>query len=334
VTNTETLIRESREVVRFRLAATATDALALFAMRPADERRFILTRDLFTMDRWSLSLVSAHFALDIRFDDKPAARPPGRYIACMSFEVGADAYWRFIGRYSEKLAVELADYAGVEPGQRALDVGCGPGALSAVLAERLGPSHVAALDPSAPFVDAARSRLPGVDIRLASAESIPFDDDTFDVALAELVVHFMSDPVAGLREMARVTRPGGTIGACVWDYGTDTGALSPFWKVARTLDPGVDDESGLAGVRDGQLVELFRAASLRDIRSTALTVHVDFASFEQWWEPLTLGVGPAGAYVGGLSDEARAELKAACAASLPDGPFTIDASAWTTAAVV
>jgi SAM-dependent methyltransferase len=252
----------------------------------------------------------------------------------MSFEVGADAYWRFIGRYSEKLAVELADYAGVEPGQRALDVGCGPGALSAVLVERLGSEHVAALDPSAPFVDAARSRLPGVDIRLASAESIPFGNDTFDVALAELVVHFMSDPVAGLTEMARVTRPGGTIAACVWDYGTDTGALSPFWKVARRLDPGVDDESGLAGVHDGQLVELFRAAGLRDIRSTALTVHVEFETFEEWWEPLTLGVGPAGAYVGGLNDGARAALKAACAASLPEAPFTIDASAWTAAAVV
>ncbi|CAN5536317.1 class I SAM-dependent methyltransferase [soil metagenome] len=246
----------------------------------------------------------------------------------MSFDVSADAYWRFIGRYSEKLAVELADDAGVEPGQRALDVGCGPGALTAVLAERLGPDHVAALDPSAQFVDAARSRLPGVDIRLASAESIPFDDDTFDIALAELVVHFMSDPVAGLREMARVTRPGGRIAACVWDYGGDTGAVSSFWKVARTLDPEIDDESGLAGVGEGQLPELFGQAGLRDIRSTALTVYEDFASFEEWWEPFTLGVGPAGAYVDGLSDDARAELKAACAASLPDGPFTITARAW------
>jgi SAM-dependent methyltransferase len=252
----------------------------------------------------------------------------------MSFAVPADAYWRFIGRYSEKLAVELAEYAGVEPGQRALDIGCGPGALTAVLADRLGSDHVAALDPSEPFVDAARARLPGVDIRRASAEDIPFDDDSFDVSLAELVVHFMSDPVAGLREMARVTRPGGTIAACVWDYGTDTGALSPFWKVARVLDPGVDDESGLVGVRDGQLAELFGAAGLRDIRSTALTVHVVFETFDEWWEPLTLGVGPVGAYVGGLSDEARAELRVACRESLPVGPFTIAANAWTALGVV
>jgi SAM-dependent methyltransferase len=247
----------------------------------------------------------------------------------MSFEVGADAYWRFIGRYSELLAVELTDYASVTAGQTALDVGCGPGALTAVLVERVGSSHVAALDPSAPFVEAARERLPGVDIRLAVAESIPFDDDRFDVALAELVVHFMADPVAGITEMARVTKPGGTIAACVWDYGTDTGALSPFWKVARVVDPGIDDESGLAGVRDGQLVDLFREARLRDIRSTKLTVSVDFDDFEQWWEPFTLGVGPAGNYVASLDDDAKSALKEVCRASLPSGSFTVDAGAWT-----
>lgn len=247
----------------------------------------------------------------------------------MSFDVPADAYGRFMGRYSEKLAVELANSTGIMAGQRALDVGCGPGGLTAVLVGRLGSDHVAALDPSAPFVQAARARLPGVDIRLARAESIPFDDDSFDVALAELVVQFMSDPVAGITEMTRVTKPGGTIGACVWDHEGDTGALSAFWKVARALNPGVDDESGLAGSRDGQLAELFGAVGLRDIRSLTLTVHVEYSGFDEWWEPFTLGVGPIGAYMSGLDDEARESLKRACAASLPPGPFTIDASAWT-----
>ncbi len=245
----------------------------------------------------------------------------------MNFQVGADAYWRFIGRYSEKLAVELADFAGIVTGS-ALDVGCGPGALTAVLVDRLGVGNVSAIDPSEPFVEAARERLPGVDIRLAAAESLPFEDDSFDSALAELVVHFMSDPVAGLREMARVTRSGGVIAACVWDYGSDTGALSPFWKVARVLDPGVDDESGLAGVREGHLAELFDAAGLRGIRSTALTVQVEFSGFDEWWEPFTLGVGPAGAYVGGLDDASRERLRLACRDSLPSGAFPISATAW------
>ena len=247
----------------------------------------------------------------------------------MTFDVPADSYAQYMGRYSEPLAVDLADAAGVAAGQRALDVGCGPGALSAVLVERLGSDHVAALDPSEPFVEAARRRLPGVDIRLASAESIPFDDDSFDVTLAELVVHFMSDPVAGLREMARVTKPGGPIAACVWDHTSDTGALSAFWKVVRTVDPEADDESGLAGSREGHLAELFAAAGLHDIRSLTLTVHVDWADFDEWWEPFTFGVGPAGAYVKSLDDEKREALRLACKASLPTGPFTIDASAWT-----
>jgi len=247
----------------------------------------------------------------------------------MTFEVPADAYGRFMGRYSKPLAVELADAAGITAGQRVLDVGCGPGSLTNVLVERLGSDHVAALDPSESFVEAARTRLPGVDIRLASAESIPFDDDSFDAALAELVVHFMSDPVAGIAEMARVTKPGGTIAACVWDHTTDTGALSPFWKVVRALDPAADVESGLAGSRKGHLAELFEAAGVRDIRSLTLTVHVDFTGFDEWWEPFTLGVGPAGAYVDSLDGARRDELKRACAASLPTGPFTIDASAWT-----
>jgi SAM-dependent methyltransferase len=247
----------------------------------------------------------------------------------MTFDVPPDAYARFMGVYSEKLAVELADAAGVTAGQRALDVGCGPGALTAVLAARLGSDHVAALDPSEPFVEAARARLPGVDIRLASAESIPFDDDSFDLALAELVVQFMTDPVAGVGEMARVTKPGGTIAACIWDHGTDRGALSSFWKVARTLDSGLDDESRQLGVRDGQLAQLFEQVGLHDIRSMLLTVHRDYASFAEWWDPFTWGVGPAGRYVSGLDESARETLKRACAASLPVGPFTIDASAWT-----
>jgi len=247
----------------------------------------------------------------------------------MTFEVPAEAYARFMGGYSEKLAVELADAAGIAAGQRAVDVGCGTGALTAVLVERLGAENVVALDPSEPFVEAARARLPEVDIRLAGAEHIPFDDDGFDAALAELVVQFMSDPVAGVREMARVTQPGGIVAACVWDHGSDRGALSPFWKVARTLDPGIDDESGQLGAREGQLARLFEQVGLRDVRQLLLTVHRDYGSFDEWWEPFTWGVGPAGAYVRQLDDDARDRLRDACAASLPSGPFAIDASAWT-----
>ena len=181
----------------------------------------------------------------------------------MSFDVAAEAYDAFMGRWSRLLSAPFADLAGVRSGQRALDVGCGTGALTAELVARLGADAVAAADPSAPFVGAMRERFPGVDVREAPAEQLPFADDGFDVTLAQLVVHFMPDPVAGLREMARVTRPGGVVAACVWDHGGQRGPLRDFWAAARTVVPDVDDESELPGTREGHLEELFEAAGLQ-----------------------------------------------------------------------
>jgi SAM-dependent methyltransferase len=247
----------------------------------------------------------------------------------MSFEVVADAYGQFMGRYSEPLAESFVEFAGPRPGDRVLDVGCGPGALSARLVSSLGAAAVAAVDPSETFVAAARHRLPGVDVRLAVAEKLPFGDDTFDAALAQLVVHFMNDPVAGLNEMSRVTSPGGVVAGCVWDHAGDGSPLSHFWRAVNTLDPDAHDESGLAGAREGHLAELLSAAGLRDITSTALTVRVSFPSFDDWWAPFTLGVGPAGDYVQQLDRPRLDLLKQRCASYFPaTGPFEIAATAW------
>ena len=155
----------------------------------------------------------------------------------MSFDVAAESYDRFMGRYSVLLAPQLADLAGVRHGQRVLDVGSGPGALTAELVARLGASAVAAVEPSEPFVDAARTRNPGVDVRQAAAEQMPFVDGWFDAALAQLVVHFMADPVAGLTEMARVTRRDGVVAACVWDHAGGQGPLSSFWQSGPRARP-------------------------------------------------------------------------------------------------
>ena len=252
----------------------------------------------------------------------------------MSFDVAADAYDRFMGRYSRPLAPKLADLAGVGGGQRVLDVGCGPGALTAELVARLGPGAVAAVDPSASFVAAARARNPGVDVREASAERLPFPEAAFDVVLAQLVVHFMSDPVAGLAEMARATRRDGVVAACVWDHAGDHGPLHVFWGAARELDPDVEDESRLAGAREGHLAELFEAAGIREIEASALRVTVEHSSFDAWWEPFTGGVGPAGSYVAGLDPERRGTLRERCRSMLPVGPFALSAIAWAARGVV
>jgi SAM-dependent methyltransferase len=241
------------------------------------------------------------------------------------FDVGAQAYDRFMGRYSVGLAAQMADLAGIAPGQRVLDVGCGPGALTRELVARLGPESVAAADPSETFVAAARERNPGVDVRRAAAEDLPYGDGEFDAALAQLVVHFMKDPVAGLREMARV---GGVVAACVWDHAGGQGPLGVFWEAVRALDPDAPDESGLAGAREGHLAELAVAAGLEAIEQTVLAAAVEHESFEEWWEPFMLGVGPAGAYVGRLAPTDQERLRELCRERLPAAPFTVTARAW------
>ncbi len=252
----------------------------------------------------------------------------------MSFAVAAESYDRFMGRYSAQLAPGLAAFGAVQPGQRALDVGCGPGALTAELIRLLGAGSVAAVDPSEPFVAAARERHPGVDVQLAAAEELPYPDAAFDATFALLVVHFMRDPVAGLAEMARVTRASGVVAAAVWDLAGGRAPISPFWQAARDLDGTAADESDLAGARAGQLAEMLGAAGLREIEETTVAAALEYASFDDWWEPFTLGVGPAGAYAKSLDDAGRALLRERCREVLPEAPFTLGAVAWAARALV
>ena len=246
----------------------------------------------------------------------------------MVFSAGGDAYNRFMGRYSEPLSARFADLAGVHAGQRALDVGCGPGALTAELVRRLGTGAVAAADPSRSFAAAVTARLPGVDVRLAAAERLPFGDREFDVTLAQLVVHFMADPVTGLAEMGRVTRPGGMVAACVWDHAGGGGPLATFWRAVHQLDPAATDESGLAGARVGQLAELSGQAGLATVHQHSISVTVTHPTFGDWWDPFTLGIGPAGAYVASLAADRRELLRGRCHQLLGPGPIRIRAGAW------
>ncbi len=246
----------------------------------------------------------------------------------MTFNVAASAYDAFMGRYSRLLVGQMADLAGVHAGDRAIDVGCGPGALTSELVARLGAASVAAVDPSEPFVIAARERMPGVDVQQATAESLPYPDTTFDAALAQLVVHFMADPLAGIREMARVTKPGGVVVACVWDFAGGRSPLNPFWDAVAANDPANPGESRYAGARQGHLVEILRAAGLAKVEEHVLEADVTHPTFDDWWLPFSGGVGPAGAHAKAMDPAARAALALRIRASLPPEPFTINARAW------
>ena len=252
----------------------------------------------------------------------------------MSFAVPADAYDRFMGVHSRQLAPQLADLARVKTGDRALDVGCGPGALTAELVKRLGAGSVAAVDPSESFVAAARTRHPGVDVRRAKAEALPYEDRAFDLALAQLVVHFMTDPVAGLREMARVTRRDGVIAACVWDHTGGRSPVSAFWRAARDVGLGTQDESALAGSRQGHLVELFKESGLRQVEGAVLVARVEYTRFDDWWEPFEFGIGPAGAQFVSLSPEQRTRVRERCQALFPQAPFEVVSAAWAARGIV
>ena len=247
-----------------------------------------------------------------------------------SFLTSGNAYDGFMGRYSRPLAEVFADAVGVSRGSTALDVGCGPGALTGVLVGRLGTDAVFACDPSAPFVEECTTRHRGVDVRLGRAEAVPFEEGRFDVSLAQLVLHFVSDPEQAAREMLRVVRPGGVVAACVWDFATGMEMLRLFWDAALVIDPNAPDEARTRRFgRHGEIVALFQGAGLEDIVETTLHVRTRYESFNEFWSGFLAGVGPAGAFCVALSDEGRAALREELFRRVgsPAGSFTLGAMA-------
>jgi SAM-dependent methyltransferase len=247
----------------------------------------------------------------------------------MSFTTPAEHYDRFMGRYTRSLAPQLVDMVGVEPGARAVDVGCGPGGLTAVLAERVGAEHVASIDPAAQLVEACRSRVPGADVRVGVAEQLPWDDAAFDVALSCLVIGFMSDADQGVREMARVTRPGGRVAACMWDLSGGMTMLRLFWTALNAVRPDVQGEAQRPGTAQGDIAARLRRAGLRDVVDGEIIARVGYTGFDDFWDPFTYGVGPAGDGLRALTAPEREAVREACRAALPEGgPFTLEARAW------
>jgi SAM-dependent methyltransferase len=246
------------------------------------------------------------------------------------FHTSGCAYDSFMGRYSRPLAVLFADSVGIVRGQSALDVGCGPGALTGVLVDRLGAEAVSAFDPSPPFVAECAAAYPSVDVRAGRAEAIPFDDDRFDIALAQLVLHFVSDPTVAGVELRRVVRPGGIVGACVWDFEVGMEMLRLFWDAAVDVDPAAPDEAQTMRFgRDGEIADWLGDVGLDEVAETTLVVTSTYTGFDEVWSGFLAGIGPAGSYCVSLSADQQAAVRQGMFDRLgaPDGALILTATA-------
>jgi ubiquinone/menaquinone biosynthesis C-methylase UbiE len=245
----------------------------------------------------------------------------------------ASGYEGRIGRYGPQLAATFLAAAEVRGGQRALDVGCGNGALTQPLAELVGSENVVGVDPDQAAVAACRKRLPQVDARVASAEGLPFCDGEFDVVLAQLVMSLLSDADAGVSEMRRVARPGGVVATCVWDFGAGMTLLRTFWDAATALDAAAasyDQARTRPFASRGELGALWGRAGLREIATGELHAGAGYSSFEDLWEPLVAPDGSPGVYHAGLEITQRDALRQEMWRRLgsPTGPFRMSARAW------
>jgi SAM-dependent methyltransferase len=249
---------------------------------------------------------------------------------------GAEAYQQYMGRWSRPVAARFLDWLAPAPGRRWLDVGSGTGALSETILARCAPAAVLGVEPSPAFVAHATNavRDSRASFRLGDAQHVPVQDASFDVVVSGLVLNFVSDPAAALAEMSRVARPGGVIGAYVWDYAGGMQMTRFFWDAAVDQNPAAEaqDEGRLFPVcRPEPLARLFGDAGLDDVRATAIDVATRFTGFDDFWRPFLAGVGPAPAYAMSLDDAARSALRERLRNRLPagaDGSIPLLARAW------
>ena len=255
----------------------------------------------------------------------------------------AEAYERFMGRWSRLVAPRLVDFTALPPTGRVLDIGSGTGSLSFSLAERKPQLRIVGLDPSQQYVAYASSRnrfAARASFEVGDAQQLRFSDASFDAALSLLVFNFIPDPRKALSELRRVTRPGGKISAAVWDYGAGMRMLRTFWDAAVHSDPHAEklDEKHMPLCRAGELSALWKQGGLENVREQSIAIKMKFESFPDFWDPFLLGQGPAGAYVRRLDpgrlQTLRIEVQRLLSRTHENKPFVLPARVWAVRGVV
>lgn len=245
-------------------------------------------------------------------------------------------YEPYVGRWSRLVAREFLAWLGVPPQKDWLDVGCGTGALSETLLEYTDPHAVTGVDPSSGFLEYAKAHLtdPRAAFALGDAQSLPFDAESFDVAVSGLVLNFVPQPAQAVAEMARVVRSGGTLAAYVWDYAEKMELIRRFWDVAVALEPAasnLDEARRFPLCQPDALADLFTSAGLGQVEGCPIEVPTRFRDFADFWSPFLGGQGPAPAYAMSLGEEHRVAIRERLKASLPtsrDGSISLVARVW------
>lgn len=251
----------------------------------------------------------------------------------------SEAYERQMGRWSRRLAEPFLDFAGVRDGEDVLDVGCGNGSLTFAVVDRSKPSSIVGLDRTAAFVDYAKARStnPAIEFQIGDACALPFSDASFDRVLSLLVLHFIPETEAAIREFRRVARPGATVAAAVWDGRGGFVAQRMFFDIAAMVDPVGGGQARAQQFtrplcRPGELEAAWRAAGLEHVVQTTVMTRMEFSNFDDYWTPYLGKQAGGAAYVATLTEERREVLKEALRLAYldgePDGPRSYAAIAW------
>ena len=246
-----------------------------------------------------------------------------------------DSYERYMGRWSRQLAPSFLQWVDAPPGRRWLDVGCGTGALSSAISDLCAPTALIGVDPSAGFLAVASQRLAaGTVLHRGSALQLPLGAGEVDVAVAALVLNFVPDTAAALREMVRVTAGGGCVAACVWDYAGRMEMIRAYWDAATDLGlvaGGLEQGERFPICNPEALAAAFSTAGLQQVETAAIDIELCFADFDDYWQPFLGGQGPAPAHAMSLDEHQRGDLRDLLQRRLETAtgaPLVLNARAW------